>query len=296
MTHMRDRVVPSRAGVREEMENSMPDAAGLLEQSTPEFVLPASLTAQTVLGVQHWTGRLFSLTMTRDSGFRFKNGQFVMIGLPVNGKPLLRAYSMVSPNHADFLEFFSIKVADGPLTSRLQHVRPGDTVLVGRKPTGTLVLDHLTPGRNLYLFATGTGLAPFMSFVEDPDVYDMFDRVILTHTVRRVAELAYADRLTHELPRHEFLGEYVREKLVFYPTVTGEPFQTPGRITDLIRTGRLFADLGVPPIDPEHDRAMLCGSTPMLAEVSGLLRDAGLREGHNDAPAEFVIEKAFAER
>ena len=150
----------------------MPVDAGLLEQSPPAFVLPASLTAQTVLSVHHWTDRLFSLTMTRDSGFRFKNGQFAMIGLPVNGKPLLRAYSMVSANHADTLEFFSIKVADGPLTSRLQHVRPGDKVLVGRKPTGTLVLDHLKPGRNLYLLATGTGLAPFMSLVEDPDLYD----------------------------------------------------------------------------------------------------------------------------
>jgi ferredoxin--NADP+ reductase len=295
MVHVRDRAVPSQAGVCEDMEDGMPDAAGVLEQS-PGFVLPASLTAQTVLSVHHWTDRLFSLTMTRDSGFRFKNGQFAMIGLSVDGKPLLRAYSMVSANHADTLEFFSIKVADGPLTSRLQYVRPGDTVLVGRKPTGTLVLDHLKPGRNLYLFATGTGLAPFMSLVEDPDLYDMFDRVILTHTVRRVGELAYADRLSRELPEHEFLGEEVREKLIYYPTVTGEPFHTPGRITDLIRSGRLFVDLGVPAIDPEHDRVMLCGSTPMLAEVSGLLKQAGLHEGHNDAPAEYVIEKAFAER
>ncbi|MBV9654065.1 MAG: ferredoxin--NADP reductase [Acetobacteraceae bacterium] len=274
----------------------MRDDAGLLEDASRGFVLPASLTAQTVLSVHHWTDRLFSLTMTRDSAFRFKNGQFAMIGLPVDGKPLLRAYSMVSANHADLLEFFSIKVAEGPLTSRLQHVRPGDTVLVGRKPTGTLVLDHLKPGRNLYLFATGTGLAPFMSLVEDPDLYDLFDRVILTHTVRRVPELAYAERLTRELPDHAFLGEEVRNKLVYYPSVTGEPFKTQGRITDLIRSGRLFADLAVPPIDPEHDRAMLCGSTPMLAEVSGLLEQAGLREGHNDAPAEYVIEKAFAER
>lgn len=274
----------------------MPDGAGVIEASAPEFVVPASMTGQTVLSVHHWTDRLFSLTCTRDSGFRFKNGQFAMIGIPVNGKPLLRAYSMVSPNHADTLEFFSIKVAEGPLTSRLQHIKPGDMLLVGRKPTGTLVLDHLKPGRTLYLFATGTGLAPFMSLAEDPDMYAMFDRVVLTHTVRHVAELAYAERLTQELPNHEFLGDEIREKLVYHPTVTGEAFRTQGRITDLIRNGRLFSDLGVPPLDPAHDRAMLCGSTPMLAEVTGLLKEAGLAEGHNDAPAEYVIEKAFAER
>lgn len=264
--------------------------------SSAEIKLPGNVTEQTVLSVHHWTDRLFSLTLTRDPGFRFENGQFVMIGLMVNGKPLLRAYSMASPNHHDTLEFLSIKVPDGPLTSRLQHVKAGDKVLVGRKPTGTLLLDNLRPGRNLYFLSTGTGLAPFLSLVADPEVYSRFDHVVLTHTCRRVAELAYASHLTEHLPNHEFLGEDVRSKLVYYPTTTREPFKHQGRITDLIQNGQLFADTGLPPLDPAVDRVMICGSQQMLDDIKAMLVQRGFNEGSSNEPGDFVIEKAFAER
>src|SRR3954463_6132180 len=199
-----------------------------------------------VLDVQHWTDTLFSFSTTRDPGFRFENGQFTMIGLPVNGRPLLRAYSVASANHEETLEFFSIKVQDGPLTSRLQHLKEGDPIIVGRKATGTLLLDNLRPGRNLYLVGTGTGLAPFMSLVKDPEIYDRFEKIVLIHGCRHVAELAYGERITHELPAHEFLGDSVREKLVYYPTVTREAFRNTGRITDLIASEKLFEDLDLP--------------------------------------------------
>ncbi len=258
--------------------------------------VPANLSEQTVLEVHHWTDRLFSLTLTRDPSFRFDNGQFAMIGLMVDGKPMLRAYSMASPNHAETLEFLSIKVQDGPLTSRLQHVQPGDKVLVGRKPTGTLLLDNLRPGRTLYMFATGTGLAPFLSLVADPDLYDRFEHAVLTHTCRRVTELAYADHLTEYLPNHEFLGEDVRAKLIYYPTTTREPFKHQGRITSLIESGQLFADTGLPPLDPAQDRAMICGSQEMIDDVKRMLLARGFTEGNSSTPGEFVIEKAFVEK
>ena len=262
----------------------------------PAPKLPANLSEQTVLAVQHWTERLFSLTLTRDPSFRFENGQFAMIGLMVGGKPMLRAYSMASPNHHDTLEFLSIKVPDGPLTSRLQHVQVGDKVLVGRKPTGTLLLDNLKPGRALYMFATGTGLAPFLSLVADPELYPRFDHIVLTHTTRRAAELAYAEHLTEHLPNHEYLGEDVSAKLIYYPTTTREPSRHMGRITDLIASGKLFADIGLPPLDPAHDRAMICGSQHMLDDVKALLLSRGFTEGSSSEPGAFVIEKAFAER
>ena len=262
--------------------------------ATPK--LPGNVTEQTVLAVQHWTDRLFSLTLTRDPGFRFENGQFVMIGLMVAGRPILRAYSMASANHADTLEFLSIKVPDGPLTSRLAQVQAGDKVLVGRKPTGTLLLDNLRPGGTLYMFATGTGLAPFLSLVADPETYARYDRVVLTHTCRRVGELAYADHLTEHLPNHEFLGEDVRSKLVYYPTATREPFKHEGRITDLIANGKLFTDTGLTPLDPARDRAMICGSQRMLDDLKAMLLSRGFTEGSNSEQGEFVIEKAFAER
>ena len=258
--------------------------------------LPGNLSEQTVLAVHHWTDRLFSLTLTRDPSFRFENGQFAMIGLLVDGKPVLRAYSMASPNHAETLEFLSIKVPDGPLTSRLQHVAVGDKVLVGRKPTGTLLLDNLRPGRALYMVATGTGLAPFLSLVADPELYGRFEHVVLTHTCRRAGELAYADHLTEHLPNHEFLGEDVRSKLIYYPTVTREPFKHQGRITDLIRSGKLFTDTGLPPLDPAQDRVMICGSQHMLDDLKAMLIERGFAEGNNSNPGDFVIEKAFAER
>lgn len=201
---------------------------------------------ETVLSVRHWTDELFSFSATRTPSFRFENGQFTMIGLEVEGKPLLRAYSMVSPNYEETLEFFSIKVPDGPLTSRLQHIQPGDKILVSRKPTGTLVLDNLLPGRNLYLLSTGTGLAPFLSIIRDPEAYERFEKIILVHGCRRIADLAYRDWLSIELEKDEFIGEEVRGKLIYYPTVTREPFENRGRITDLISSGRLFGDTGVP--------------------------------------------------
>src|SRR5215213_5216222 len=219
-----------------------------------------------VLSVHHWTDSLFSFTTTRDPGFRFENGQFTMIGVPIDGRPLLRAYSLVSANHEDTLEFFSIKVQDGPLTSRLQHLKEGDPIIVGRKATGTLLLDNLAPGRHLYLLGTGTGLAPFLSIVKDPETYERFEKIVLIHGVRQVAELAYGERITRDLPDHEFLGESVRDKLVYYPTVTREPFRNTGRITDLIASERLFEDLDLPPLDMEDDRVMLCGSPDMLRD------------------------------
>lgn len=254
------------------------------------------LNAETVLTVHHWTDRLFSFTTTRDASLRFENGQFAMIGLELGGKPLLRAYSIASANYEEQLEFLSIAVPDGPLTSQLCRIVPGDTVLVGRKPTGTLLVDNLRPGRNLYFLATGTGLAPFLSLIKDPGVYERFDRVILAHGVRVSGELAYANHIRHELPKHEFLGEDVAAKLLYYPTVTREEYQTTGRLTDLIESGRMFADLGIEALDPEHDRVMICGSEAMLADLEAMLERRGFDEGNNAKPGTYVVEKAFAQR
>ena len=249
-----------------------------------------------VLTVHHWTDRLFSFTTTRGQGLRFSNGHFTMIGLMVDGKPLLRAYSVVSANYEEHLEFLSIKVPNGPLTSRLQHIQVGDTILVGKKPTGTLLIDYLLPGKRLYLISTGTGLAPFMSVIRDPDTYEKFQEVILIHGVREVAELAYHDYLSEELPRHEILGEMVSAQLKYYPTVTREPFRNQGRINELIDSGKLFADLGVPPLSPLEDRVMLCGSPEMLATLKELLEKRDFEEGNTTRPGDFVIERAFVEK
>jgi len=271
-------------------------AARVAQTAAPAPAASSALFHERVLTVHHWTDSLFTFTCTRNPAFRFQAGQFAMIGLMVEGKPLLRAYSMVSAPYEEQLEFLSIKVPDGPLTSRLQHIRPGDEVLVGRKATGTLIVDNLLPGRTLWLLGTGTGLAPFMSLVKEPEVYDRFERVVLTHTVREVAELAYHDYLTRELPQHEFLGEAVREKLVYYPSVTREAFRTQGRITDLIRSGKLFADLSLPPFSLEDDRVMLCGSPALLADARSLLEPQGFVEGSGNAPGHYVIERAFVEK
>jgi ferredoxin--NADP+ reductase len=256
----------------------------------------SNFTEERVLDVRHWTDSLFSFTATRNPAFRFVNGQFTMIGLEVEGKPLLRAYSMVSTNYDEKLEFFSIKVPDGPLTSRLQHIREGDRILVGKKPVGTLVLDNLTPGERLYLLATGTGLAPFMSIIRDPETYERFETVVLVHGCRQVAELAYGETITQALPGDEYIGELIREKLIYYPTVTREPFQNRGRVTDLIASGQMFADVGMPALDVAHDRVMLCGSPQMLADMKTLLEERGFTEGSSGRPAEFVVEKAFVEK
>ena len=255
----------------------------------------SALRNEIVRSVHHWTEELFSFRTSRDKGFRFASGQFTMIGLRIDGKPLLRAYSIASAHYDDELEFFSIKVPDGKLTSRLKDLAPGDEILVGAKATGTLLLDSLTPGRNLYLLGTGTGLAPFLSLVRDPDVYERFEKVILVHGCRQVRDLAYRSKLADELPADEILGDMVRDKLVYYPTITREPFKNRGRITDLIASGTLASDVGLPPIGKEHDRFMLCGSVQMLADLRPLLEGAGLREGSTTVPGEFVVEKAFVE-
>ena len=253
--------------------------------------------SERVLKVHHWNDKLFSFTTTRDRGLRFENGHFVMLGLEVEGRPLLRAYSIASANHEEHLEFFSIKVADGPLTSRLQNLKHGDIVLVSRKPVGTLLLHDLLPGTHLYLLATGTGLAPFMSIIKDPATYESFEKVVLVHGVRHVSELAYADFITGELPENEYFGELVRERLIYYPTVTREAFHHRGRVTHLIESGRLFEDIGLPPLDPARDRVMICGSPAMLRDSCALLDERGFKiSPHSGVPGDYVIERAFVDR
>lgn len=256
----------------------------------------SNLMEERVLSVRHWTDRLFSFTTTRDPSFRFRNGEFTMIGLKVDGRPLLRAYSVVSPNYEDTLEFFSIKVPDGPLTSRLQHVVEGDPIIIGRKATGTLVLDNLKPGRTLYLLGTGTGLAPFLALIRDPETYERFEKIVLVHGCREVAELAYGEEIVSGLASHELLGEEVSAKLVYYPTVTREPFRNRGRITDLIESGKLFEDVGLPMLDKATDRVMLCGSPEMMVQLRHMMEARGFEEGSNGEAGDFVLEKAFAER
>lgn len=249
-----------------------------------------------VLSVHHWTDRLFSFTTTRDTSLRFSNGHFTMIGLKVDGKNLLRAYSIASPNYEEHLEFLSIKVPEGPLTSKLQNIKVGDTVIVGKKPTGTLLIDYLLPGKNLYLIGTGTGLAPWLAVARDPETYERFDNVVVVHGVRQVQELAYQELFEKELPEHEFLGEIVNGKLHYYPTVTREPFRNQGRISTQINNGTFPQNLGLPDLNPETDRVMLCGSPAMLSELKELLEKRGFKEGNTTTPGDFVIERAFVEK
>ncbi|MBP6336695.1 MAG: ferredoxin--NADP reductase [Vitreoscilla sp.] len=254
----------------------------------------SAFNEERVLSVHHWTERLFSFTTTRDTSLRFSNGHFTMIGLRgANGKPLLRAYSIVSPNYEETLEFLSIKVQDGPLTSKLQHIQVGDTVIVGKKPTGTLLIDYLLPGKRLYLLSTGTGMAPFLSIIRDPDTYEKFEQVILVHGTREVKELAYHEYLTNELPKHEFLGEMVSKQFLYYPTVTREPYKHQGRVTTVIENGQLAADLGLPPLNAVEDRVMICGSPEMLRDLKAMMEVRGLKEGNTTTPGDFVIERAF---
>lgn len=257
----------------------------------------SALLQERVLHVHHWNDTLFSFRTTRSPGLRFENGHFVMMGLAVGGRPLLRAYSIASANHEETLEFFSIKVPGGPLTSRLQHLQVGDEVLVGRKPTGTLLIDDLLPGARLYLFATGTGLAPFLSIIKDPQTYERFAQVVLVHGVRTVDELAYRAFIQHELPQHEVLGDCVRQQLLYCPSVTREDFERRGRLTELIETGQLGRDLGLPPLDPTHDRAMICGGPAMLRDLSALLEARGfVVSAQVGVAGDYVIERAFVEK
>lgn len=253
-------------------------------------------TQETVLSVRHWNDTLMSFTTTRDRGLRFKNGHFVMIGLEVEGKPLMRAFSFASANYEEHLEFYSIKVPDGPLTSRLQHIKPGDAILVGKRPTGTLVLNTLTPGKRLYLLATGTGLAPFMSIIRDPETYERYEHVVVAHGVRTISELGYSDYIKNELPQHELVGELVQSQLKYYPTVTREAFENQGRLTQLLESSKLCTDLGLPSLDPEHDRVMMCGSASMLTDLTNMLDSRGFKEGSSHEPAQYTIERAFVEK
>lgn len=251
---------------------------------------------ETVTEVQHWTDRLFSFTTTRDQGFRFRSGQFTMIGMEVEGRPLLRAYSIACGHYEESLGFFSIVVLDGPLTSRLQKLREGDSLLIGRKATGTLLLENLRPAKRLYLLATGTGLAPFVSVIKDPETYEQYESVVLAHGCRTSDELAYGGRIVEQLKCDELLGEYAAEQLKYVPTTTRDPSANRGRISDLIEAGRLGEEFGLPPLDVEEDRVMLCGSPQMLNDITLLLKERGFGEGSSSEPGEYVVEKAFAEK
>ena len=258
-------------------------------------ILPKSLTQERIESVRHWTDELFSFRVTRPVDLRFRSGEFVMLGFFVEGRPLLRAYSIASPSWDDGLDFYSIKVKDGPLTSRLRHVRPGDEILLGRKPTGTLVLDALRPGKRLYLLSTGTGIAPFASLVRDPETYEKFQQIVLTHTCRNVADLEYGAKLVEDLANDPLVGEFASARLAYYASVTREDHERTGRITSLIESGRLFEDLSTAGFDPDEDRAMICGSMSMIADTRALVESAGLEEGSNAKPGDFVVEKAFAD-
>ena len=253
-------------------------------------------TEEKVLSVEHFTDRLFRFEITRPSSFRFRSGEFIMIGLPKTEdqrKPILRAYSVASPAWDEKLEFYSIKVPDGPLTSRLQKIKEGDTILLGKKPVGTLVLDALLPGKRLYMFSTGTGIAPFASLIRDPETYERYDQVILTHTCRQKAELSYGIRLVNDLKDDPLVGEMVGEKLLHVASLTREEYPLMGRITTLIKSGELFKNAGTPPLNPKEDRVMICGSMDMINDTKALVETFGLNEGSNSQPAEFVVEKSF---
>ncbi|MEI4194963.1 ferredoxin--NADP reductase [Roseovarius sp. E0-M6] len=275
-----------------------------LTNAAPSKATPTLPDAQTVTEVTHWTDRLFSFRVTRPASLRFRSGEFVMIGLmgephPDTGKqkPLLRAYSIASPSWDDELEFYSIKVQDGPLTSRLQHIEAGDQIILRPKPVGTLVHDALLPGRRIWFFATGTGFAPFASLLRDPQTYHDYDEVVITHTCREAGELAYGaeiiNRIRHDDMLEELIGEGFADKIRYYPTTTRETSAKMGRITDLLRSGELFSDLGIDPINPETDRAMICGNLAFNLELKELLEGYGLKEGANSDPQTYVVEKAF---
>lgn len=256
----------------------------------------AKLITETVTDVHHWNDTLFSFKTTRDPSFRFENGHFTMIGIEHEGRPLTRAYSIASANHEEHLEFFSIKVQDGALTSKLQHLKAGDPILVSIKPTGTLTAGNVLPGKRLFLVGTGTGLAPFISIIKDPTIYEQFEQVILVHGTRWNSELAYQELIQNQLPNDEFLGDYVNGQLLYYPTVTREDSQFTGRVTDAMSSGKLFTDLGIEPANPETDRYMLCGSPQMLKDTGEILDGWGLSESRGGYQGEYAIERAFVEK
>ena len=269
----------------------MTEQSAVTEALATKIALP---DAQTVTAVRHYTDRLFSFRVTRPRSLRFRSGEFVMIGLMGdNGKPLLRAYSIASPAWDEELEFYSIKVPDGPLTSKLQHIAVGDEIILRPKPVGTLVHDAVLPGKRLWFFATGTGFAPFASLLREPETWERFDEVVITHTCREVAELTYGREIVESLKDDPLIGELVGDKLRYYPTTTREPSAKMGRITTLLQSGEVFRDLGIPPLSPETDRAMVCGSLAFNVDLKAILEAAGLREGANSEPGEFVVEKAF---
>ena len=259
------------------------------------FPIPAGVFAETVQSVKHYTDRLFQFRITRPASFRFRSGEFVMIGLPNAEKPVFRAYSIASPSWDEELEFFSIKVPGGPLTEHLQKIKPGDTVLMRKKPVGTLVNDALIPGKRLWMFSTGTGIAPFASLIRDPETYEKFEQVILCHTCRQVAELDYGHETVAAAKADPLVGEEATAQLVHYATTTREDSTRMGRITDLIQSGKVFRDLDVPPLDPAVDRGMICGSMAFLKDTKEILEAAGLTEGANSKPAEYVVERAFVD-
>jgi len=256
--------------------------------------MPALMTER-VTSVHHWNDTLFSFRTTRDQSFRFTNGHFTMIGLPSESRPIMRAYSFASANYETELEFYSIKVPDGPLTSKLQLLKVGDEILVSRKSTGTLIADNMMPGRTLYMISTGTGIAPFLSLIKDPDTYERFEKVVLTHGVRLISELAYADYIENVLPENELIGDMVKDKLIYYPTVTREAYRNNGRVTDLFRTGKLFTDLTLPFPSLSNDRFMVCGSPSMLKEFCGIIDRKGFWESRSGRAGHYVIERAFIE-
>ena len=260
-----------------------------------DFAVPTGVFAETVTSVEHFTDRLFKFRISRPASFRFRSGEFVMIGLPNAEKPVYRAYSIASPSWDEEIEFYSIKVPDGPLTEHLQKIEPGDTLLMRKKPTGTLVNDALLPGERLYMFSTGTGIAPFASLIRDPETYEKFDEVILTHTCRDVAELTYGKELVKHCLEDPLVGEFAAGRLRHYTSCTREDYPFMGRITDLMANGKLFDDLGVPSISPEKDRGMICGSMAMLNDTKAALEGFGLVEGANNKPATFVVERAFVD-
>ncbi|WP_134057652.1 ferredoxin--NADP reductase [Rheinheimera aquimaris] len=260
-----------------------------------------NIVSATVTAVHHWNDTLFSFKTSREPSFRFESGQFVMIGLEVDGRPLMRAYSIASPHYEEELEFFSIKVPDGALTSRLQNINVGDPVMLTVRPAGTLVPGYLIPGKHLYLLSTGTGLAPFMSIIRDPFIYDSFDKIVLVHGTRWRSELAYQHEIEQVLPDNPYFGEEVRAKLIYYPTVTREDYVRngvphQGRITDLLDSGKLLQDIGMPALNPEHDRFMLCGNDAMLQQLMGMLDQRGFVKANSRTMGHYVIEQAFIEK